>query len=198
MSGRICIFHKRLVHGFFLFYHSKPLNSTHIFLKKAGKCLTIQKFTQKKQRKSIFSLFYDKSLKLSFSNSFRYSLYMEGFPFTHTVLRPETSPVRALASNLSTQWDRANVRRSMRKPLRSRRFSSRDSAALRSASWNRQNTAFSFFIFGDPLSRPAFPAELTIRSYRIHVNFFIVFDLVSIFIDIFFIYTLYYFAINVN
>lgn len=93
MSGRICIFHKRLVHGFFLFYHSKPLNSTHTFLKKAGKCLTIQKFTQKKQRKSIFSLFYDKSLKLSFSNSSRYSLYMEGFPFTHTVLRPEASPV---------------------------------------------------------------------------------------------------------
>lgn len=157
MSGRICIFHKRLVHGFFLFYHSKPLNSTHTFLKKAGKCLTIQKFTQKKQRNSTFSLFYDKSLKLSFSNSSRYSLYMEGFPFTHTVLRPEASPVRALASNLSTQWDRANVRRSMRKPLRSRRSSSRDSAALRSASWNQQNTAFSFFIFGDPLSRPFLP-----------------------------------------
>ena len=113
-------------------------------------------YTEKTAEKH-FSLFYDKSLKLPFPNSSRYSLYMEGFPFTHTVLRPEASPVRALASNLSTQWDRANVRRSIRKPLRSRRFSSRDSAALRSASWNRRNTAFSFFIFGDPLSRPCLP-----------------------------------------
>ena len=68
-------------------------------------------------------------------------------------------------------------------------------AALRGTSGTQHFHSSSLVI---PILAPSFPAELTIRSYRIHVNFFFVFDLVSIFMDIFFIYTLYYFAINVN
>ena len=167
MSGRICIFHKRLVHGFLLFYHSKPLNSTHIFLKKAGKCLTIQKFTQKKQRKSIFSLFYDKSLKLSFSNSFRYSSYMEGFRTRCSGRKRRPSePWRPICPRNGTGPTSGGPYGSRCAAGAFPAETARRCAALRGTGGTQHFHSSSLVI---PFLAPSFPAELTIQSYRIHV-----------------------------